>query len=475
MQATPFRRSVLALAVGGALLVASGAVRASAFALVESSASGLGNAYAGAAAIADDAGTVWWNPAGMTRMEGPAASLVLHSITPSAKFSNGNSQPACVAAGVCRPLGGNGGDAGDTAYVPATYIVLPVTKSLAFGLGISGPFGLKTEYDSDWIGRYQAIKSDLKTINVNPSVAFKINDMVSIGGGLNYQKIDAELTSAVSITAVMAQAAGLGAIPAALVPSVLGASLAVPDGTATLKGNDSAYGYNLGVMLNLSPATRLGLSYRSSIKYTVEGDVSFNIPAVAVTSTATGVISQVLGGAVQPGGGLANGPVKASLKTPDSFSLSAASDLNSQLQLLADVSWTGWSSIPKLEFVRTNGTVLNSVEYNWKDTWRYSLGANYKLNDKLMLRGGVAFDETPMDTAHRTPRLPDGDRTWVSVGARYMIMPTTAFDFGYTHIFIKDPKIDNRNDGLTAKNGLIDGVYSNNVNIISASLSHTFK
>jgi long-chain fatty acid transport protein len=256
---------------------------------------------------------------------------------------------------------------------------------------------------------------------------------------------------------------------------VLGASLAVPDATAKVKGNDSAYGYNLGVMLNLSPTTRLGLSYRSSIKYTVEGDISFDIPPVAVTNTATGVISQVLGALVQPGQRLAAGAVKANLKTPDSFSLSAASDLNPQLQLLADVSWTGWSSIPKLEFVRSDGSVLNSVEYDWKDTWRYSLGANYKLNDRLMLRGGVAFDQTPMDTAHRTPRLPDGDRTWVSVGARYMVQPNMALDFGYTHIFIKDPKIDNRNDGSTPASGMIDGTYSSSVNIISTSLSYTFR
>jgi long-chain fatty acid transport protein len=474
MQATPFRRSVLFVAVGGALLVASGAASASAFALVESSASGLGNAYAGIAAIADDAGTVWWNPAGMTRLEGPSASLNLHSITPSSKFSNGNSQAACLNAAICRPLGGNGGDAGDTAYVPSTYIALPMGR-LALGLGISAPFGLKTEYESDWLGRYQAIKSDLKSINVNPSVAFKINDMVSIGGGLNYQKIDAELTNAVSMSAVMGAAAAAGAIPAALVGPVLGASLAVPDAIATVKGNDSAYGYNLGVLLNLSPATRLGLSYRSSIKYTVEGDISFNIPTVAVTSTATGVISQVLGAVVQPGQKLANGAVKANLKTPDSFSLSAASDLSPQLQLLADVSWTGWSSIPKLEFVRSDGTTIPGAQYDWKDTWRYSLGANFKVNDKLLLRGGVAFDETPMDTAHRTPRLPDGDRTWVSVGARYMIMPATALDFGYTHIFVKDPKIDNRSDGVPAANGTIDGTYSSNVNIFSLSLSHTFK
>ena len=474
MHATPFRRSALHAAVGAAMLAAAGAASASSFALVETSASGLGNAYAGAAAIADDAGTVFWNPAGMTRMEGPTASLVLHSITPSSKFSNGNSQAACVSAQVCRPLGGNGGDAGDTAYVPNTYVVLPMGR-LAVGLGIGAPFGLKTEYEADWLGRYQAIKSDVKTVNVNPSVAFKVNDMISIGAGLNYQKIDAELTNAVNMTAVMAAAAATGAIPAAAVPSVLGASLAMPDAIAKVKGDDAAFGYNVGIMLNLAPTTRIGLSYRSAIEYDVQGDVSFDLPAVSVTNTATGVISQVLGALVQPGQRLSSGPVKAKIKMPDSFSLSAAHNVSPALQVLADVSWTGWSNIPKLEFTRTNGTVLNSVEYDWKDTWRYSVGANFKLNDRLLLRGGVAFDQSPMDTAHRTPRLPDGDRTWVSVGARYMIMPSTALDFGYTYIFIKDPKIENRNDGSTAGYGSVDGTYKSNVNIISASLSHTFK
>ena len=351
---------------------------------------------------------------------------------------------------------------------------------LALGLGISAPYGLKTEYESDWLGRYQAIKSDLKTININPSVAFKINDMISIGGGLNYQKIDAELTNAVNMSAVSASAAAAavaaGAIPAAAVPGILAASLGVPDGLATVKGNDSAYGYNLGVLVNLSPATRLGLSYRSAIKYEVEGDISFNLPTVAVTNASTGAIASLVNAATQPGQRLSAGAVRASIKTPDSFSLSAAHDVSPQLQVLADVSWTGWSNIPKLEFVRiSTGLPITSVEYNWKDTWRYSLGANYKLSDRLMLRGGVAFDESPMDTAHRTPRLPDGDRTWVSVGARYLVTPAIGLDFGYTHIFIKDPRIDNRNDGSTAGNALIDGSYSSNVNIFSASLSYTFR
>jgi long-chain fatty acid transport protein len=228
-------------------------------------------------------------------------------------------------------------------------------------------------------------------------------------------------------------------------------------------------------MFNLAPETRLGLSYRSTIKYDVRGDANFSIPSVAATSTANGVIAQVLGALSQPEQRLASGSIKASIELPDSWSLSLAHQMSPQLQLLADVSWTGWSSIPKLEFFRTSGALISSVDYSWKDTWRYSVGANYKLNDKLTLRGGVAFDQTPMDDAHRTPRLPDGDRTWLSVGARYAVMPNLALDFGYTHIFIKDPVINARNDGSTAGNALIDGTYKSDVNIFSASLSYAFK
>src|SRR3984893_14986717 len=223
MKTARFRRAQIAAAVGAAVLGwSAGQAYGSAFALQEQSGSGLGNAFAGGAAAAEDASTIFTNPAGMSRLAGIQAVGAGSLICPSAKFSDTGSQPAMF-----QPLGGNGGDAGSCALVPALYLAVPINRQWAVGIGVNAPFGLKTEYDSDWIGRFQAVKSKVETINVNPSVSFKATDMVSIGAGVNYQHIKAELGNRVNYAAAIAQAAGqavaAGQIPGAAVPPILAA------------------------------------------------------------------------------------------------------------------------------------------------------------------------------------------------------------------------------------------------------------
>jgi long-chain fatty acid transport protein len=140
---------------------------------------------------------------------------------------------------------------------------------------------------------------------------------------------------------------------------------------------------------------------------------------------------------------------------------------------MADVQWTGWSSLPKLEFVRTTGTVLQSTPFNWKDSWRYSIGTNYRYNDKLMLRGGVAFDETPIKDEFLTVRLPDSDRWWLSIGAQYKFAPNMKLDAGFTYIFADKANI-NQNAGSTAANALVNGHYDLSVAIFSGQFTYTF-
>src|SRR6266404_5131069 len=195
------KRNAIAGAVVSALgLVAGSEAHAAAFALYEQGVSGLGNAYAGAAAVAEDATTVWWNPAGMSRLgSGKHFAIGGVLISPSTKFSNGSSQTAAFS----NPSStGTGGDAGKDAIVPSMFYVMDLNPRMRFGIGISVPFGLKTEYDSNWIGRFQGVSSKVETLNINPSLSYKFSDATSVGFGLSYQRGKIDLLQAVSFGAL---------------------------------------------------------------------------------------------------------------------------------------------------------------------------------------------------------------------------------------------------------------------------------
>ncbi|MEO8005602.1 MAG: outer membrane protein transport protein [Betaproteobacteria bacterium] len=374
------------------------AASAAGFALIEQSASGMGNAYAGAAATAEDASTIFYNPAGMSELKGMQFTLGAHVIDLSAKFSNSAStKPAAI---VTNPLGGNGGEAGTTAIVPNVYFVVPMGERFDFGIGVNAPFGLKTEYDDNWAGRFQGIKSDLTTYNINPSLSFKVNDMFSIGAGVNYQHLDVELTNAV----------------------VLGPNT---EGRAKLEADDDAWGWNVGILFKPTASTKIGASYRSKLDYKLDGTTS-------VTTTTGTAISA------------ASGASNADLTLPESFSLSLSQKLNDQWEFLADATFTKWSQIDQINVVNsTNGTLRDVLHLDFDDTWRYSIGANYKLNDSWILKGGVAYDQSPVKGASsRTVRLPDNDRTWLSIGAAVKIRDSGKLDIGYSHLFIKDADIN---------------------------------
>ncbi len=396
----------------------SATASASGFALIEQSGSGLGNAYAGGAASAEDASTVFFNPAGMSRIPGKQVVVALHAISPSAKFTN-------TGTTLARPLNGEGGNAGDLALVPNAYFTTEAGTGLHFGLGLNAPFGLQTEYDANWMGRFQAIKSKIETVNFNPSIAYQVNDSLSVGAGVSYQRIKGELTSAVN----------------------LGGS----EGASSVTGSDSAWGYNFGALFELNPQTRLGFSYRSRIQYNMNGTVVFTggVPA-------------------------ANGPITLAITMPDTFSFSAFHQLNDKWDVMSDLSWTGWSVFKQLNVVRTTGATILSVQENWRNTWRISGGGNYHYNDQWMARVGVAYDQSPVSDVFRTARVPDNDRTWLSVGGQYKASRESVFDFGYAHLFVKNSSIrDLQGSGAGAKGNLV-GTYSNAVDILSAQYTRSF-
>ncbi len=421
---------MVAGSLAATLLVLSGNAQSSGFALIEQSGSGLGNAYAGGAASAEDASTIFFNPAGMSRLEGKQVVAAGNLISPSVKFSDSGSSPAAASG---QPLGGDGGNAGDLALVPNLYYVMDINPQVKFGLGINAPFGLKTDYDEGWAGRFQALKSEVKTININPTLSYQLNDIVSIGFGINYQKIQAELTNS----------------------QVLGAGVV---GNAQLKGSDSAWGYNLGALFQVNPETRLGVAYRSSIDYTLEGDLLVTGPTGAVVS---------------------NPAVTADLETPDTLSFSAIRQINSKWDVMGDITWTGWSKFKELR-VRSSlsGATLSLTNENWKDTYRVSVGANYHHNEQWTARVGVAFDQAPVSSADLTARIPDNDRTWLAFGGQYKPDEKSALDFGYAHLFVKDASINNSNGSAgtpsPATVGTLVGTYNNSVDILSVQYTYGF-
>jgi len=470
MRIQTFERTQIAFAIGALVLaLESDGAFAAAFALQEQSGSGLGNAFAGGAAIAEDASTIWSNPAGMSRLGSTQFVTAVHLITPRIKFRNDGSLPAAA-----QPLGNDGGDAGGLNVVPNLYVSVPIRDRFAFGLGVGAPFGLVTEYGDGWIGRFQALKSEIKTINVNPSVSWKVSDLVAIGAGINYQRIDAELTNSVNYSAGLAQAAqqaaARGLIPAALVPTIAGATAGL-EAHAKVDGEDDAFGWNVGILVKLSSNTRLGASYRSSIEYDVSGNVSFGRPALPTLPAALApVVAQLATGVNAQ---LADGGVKAEIELPDIANVSIFHKLNDRWDIMGDVQWTRWSTIKELRFVRTNGTLLSVTPQNFDDAFRVAAGVNYHHDDRWMFRGGIAYDETPVNSTDRTPRLPDESRVWFSVGTQYTFSPHLKVDAGFT--YIKADKADiQQNAGSTAANGLIKGHYDADVTILSGQITYSF-
>jgi long-chain fatty acid transport protein len=431
------------------LAFSSGYVAAAGFQLLEQNVSGLGNSYAGSAAVAENASTIFFNPAGMTQLKDREFSVGVAAIGPSFKFSNSGSS---VGGATGFGNAGNGGDAGGWAGVPNAYLSWALNKDLYVGVGLSAPFGLKTEYSSPWIGSAQSNSFSVETMNINPSIAYRVNDAVSVGGGVSWQHIDAKYK----------RLAGSSAIPlpgtAIIFPQALTTTSTV---TATLKGD--AWGWNVGGLFTVTPVTKVGVSYRSTVTQDTTGDIT-------VTGASTDPLAPTFFG-------LGTSGAKASLKLPDTAILSATHQLNNKWQLLGDVSWTGWSSIPKLDLVRTsgirNGDVAQSLETDFRDTWRAAVGGNYQYSQAMKLKFGLAYDQTPVKGAStRMVSLPDSDRTQISTGAQWALSGGSTLDVGLAYLMFDDASINN-NQLLKAR-GLVKGSYSGSAWILGAQYSMPF-
>lgn len=421
------------------LIMAGRALAAGGFSLIEQSGSCLGNAFAGGAASAEDASTIYYNPAGMSRLGGTQLTVGLNAIRPSAQFT-----PGTMATGaLLQTAGNNGGDPGDLGIVPNGYLAMEINPALKIGFGVNAPFGLQTNYDAGWIGRFQAVKSKIQAINLNPSISYQVSDHVSLGAGLNYQRISGELTSMINYSAA---AASFG---------VLGLVGLNNEGLVTISGSDSAWGYNLGTLIEVTPQTRVGLSYRSTLNYTLKGTVLFaNRPIELLAS-------------------IPDGNVSLPITMPDIFSASAFHQLSNKWDVMVDVTWTGWSVLQQLRINRSTGSNLLTIPENWRNTRRFAVGANYHYNDQWKSRMGLAYEQTPVFNAFRTANIPDQNLTWLSLGVQYKLDKKSAIDLAYAHLFIANAPITSNQAALG--NGNLVGDYNSIVtNILSIQYVYNF-
>lgn len=438
----------------GLLAILAPAVFASGFQTSETNGSGLGNAYAGGAAVAADAGSEFDNPAGMVRLkstelDASGVAVIAHGnfkVDSMSNIMHFNGLPL-----LAKNTGNNPVNPLDTNYLPSVHLVAPINERFFFGFGATVPFGYSTDYGENSLSSNFGTKSYIKTINLNPSLAFKINNHFSVGLGFDAQYLKAELNRT------------FVALPTFLIPQIL--SVATNSRIFTT-ADDWAYGWNAGLLYQYDDATRFGLSYRSSIRHTPTGDMKLKGSAeIATPLIPIPPINVNLGW-----------DAETTINLPETVLLSGYHDFNQHVAAMASIEYTHWSRFDQLNLHFTNGTSLVSVlnmnmKENFRNTFRYSLGGNYRFNENWMWRVGAAYDQSPVTDSNRTIPLPDGDRTWLATGLQYTFNKYFTADAGYAHIFIKNGTVNN----VDPIAGNITGHYNDNhANLLGIQLAVKF-
>lgn len=425
-----------AVAVGLGVVLAAPA-QAGGFYIQEQSTKEAGRAYSGNAVAADSPATIFFNPAGMTELEGIQLETNAQALFITARQSDTGTTRSVPGLPVTVPVtGSDGGNPfAQPLVVPSLYGSAQVTDRLWLGLAVNSPFGIVVKYDDDFFGRYDSRTSDLFTLNVQPSVAYKLSDNFSIGAGLDIQYIDVDLTNAV--------------------PNL---DPADPDGALRISGDDISIGWNAGFIATFDPV-RIGAHYRSSIKHDIEGE--FELSGLVGSLAGANVTTDAL----------------APVSTPDIATVSVLFGTDTRWRIYGTWRWYNWSNFDEIR-VLPEGLEPQVNEQHYRDTYSIALGAEYDVNDRLTLRAGTMFDASPITDEFRTSRVPDGDRTWLSVGATYDINDTFSASLAYAHVFVKSEPIDRTDTFFGGSPAAIDARIrsdsSGNAEVLAFSLGARF-
>lgn len=418
-------KKVLALTALGSVLLSSTAMAAG-FHLREQSAAAQGNAYAGATAGAENNTYTYYNVAGLTRAKGT-------------QFSGGGTYiaPKASAKNIRDAKGNRDADVQNVVHAavsPYFTISHQINDKWFVGFAGNSPYGMITKYDQDWVGSDHGVTSDVKTATFTPMAAYKATDKLSLGAGVQIQYLWAHLTSSSR-------------------PYVK---------NVTTNGDALDAGYQLGLMYELSDATRFGVGYRSDIKHKIKGEMK------ASTTPEMGILHNLL-----------NQDISAKLNTPAMLSFGAYHDINERWAVMAEYQRVFWGSFQRLTFVSREDNnapgkpYISSVKERWRNTNFYALGTSVKLDEQWKLRLGLAYDQSAVRYKHRTPRIPDSDRIWYSVGLGYQYNEHLSFDAGYTYIYAHKAKLNTKITGNETY-GHATGEYTNSIKVFALGLTYNF-
>lgn len=413
-------KRVLACAgVAAAIMSASPLALASGYRTPFESSSGLGTVYAGGAASVDDAGTEFYNPAGLVRLPNQQLVASFMGVMPSIMF-RGTATAPNQASGQLAPFSQTGLDSsGVSGIVPALHYALPLSDRMAFGFGINSPFGLVDEYDSNGLLRYTAGRSILTTVDLSPSLGYRVTDKFSVGFGIDAQRASRNLTLLVNT----------------IIPGTFGVSNLEED-------SDSwGYGAHAGLLYEFAPSTRVGLAFRSQIVQQLRGTSTF------ISELVTGGVSR-------------SSNFRTTVTMPAITTASIYHELTPVWALMGSIEFTNWSAVKgaSLQNVATvtplgAPTTFNIFSpLNYRNTWRYSVGTSYQVSPKWKLRAGIATEQTPTNNTTRTVRLLDQNQINLGLGAHYQPVANLGFDAGYARAVLRDAYI-NQSDAISSVRG----------------------
>lgn len=487
------RKSTLSLAVFCAL--SSLSAQAEGYKLFEQSVSSMGNAYAGRGAQITDATLVYSNPAAITELDGAQLSGGVSLINAKTNYRNASAQSANGQSVIGRTEGANSLN----ELVPFVFYSNKVSDTLSWGIGFYVPFGLSSDYDNDFVGRYFADETAVQVLSLQPAIGYKLNEQWSVGGGISINRAEGTLSK-------YKDHSGLCELGEQTTNAMFGAPVyndAYCNSHYEVKGDDVALGYNLGIYGEPVSGTRLALTWHSEVRYTLKGDsVISNTPITGdkvVGHPGFMVIAPNLPAIDLSTGKLASNAMlteksKLDLTTPATAAFSLDQQVTEALSLQFSAAWTQWSKFQSIDIVSDDAAPsislstqqpqnLNSEGYigyipeYWHNSWSFALGATYVYQPDLTLKAGIAYDENPISQSHKTARIPTDDRVWATVGANWQLSEQLSLDLAYGYLFTGDVTVNEREynvQDVPLYNSGYQGQYSNKGQLLAVQANYRF-